>query len=70
MTIAGSVRSAMRRGDARIAGFAYRRFEGFTGHMVAEHKLRQAFEHRHFNRLALAGARRVIQRAHHRDHRL
>ena len=62
IAVAGLVRCAVRRQHARVTVRAFRRIEGEAAHVVGEHHLRHGFEHRHFDRLALAGAAARKQR--------
>ena len=69
MAVGGAMRTAIGREHARIAGRPHRRVEGQPAHMLGHDEGGHGFEHRHLDRLALAGALALQQRRHHRvDH--
>ena len=61
VTVARFVGVTMRCQQPRIAHRRDRRIEGAPAHVVAQNELREAFEHRDFNRLSFAAALAVKQ---------
>ena len=69
MAVRGAMRAAVGRQHSRIAGRPQRRLERQPAQMLGHHEGGHGFEHRHLDRLALAGALALQQRRHHRiDH--
>ena len=62
MAVLGRIRSAHARQQPLVAHVTERRHEGAAAHVIGEHELRHRLQHRHFDLLAFAGHRAMMQR--------
>jgi hypothetical protein len=70
LPVGGAMWPAVGSQHSRIAGRTQRRIEGQPAHMFGHDERGHGFEHRHLNRLPLAGALALQECGHHRiDHR-